>query len=152
MTGVPLTRNELAAGTLKERGVRKPQPVSVTTVNRVVQVLEQEGCVISRDREGREVVFQLRHVGTPKRAVSFPNLAEQATFTRIELVGSQFVVDFAVGKRHFRGISDNLTAPPIGKAATVKAIELHDNNTAGVTLVHQDTEYVIRHVQNISAM
>lgn len=159
LTGKAASRTELADAATVSYG-RKARPVSVTTVNRVLEVLEREGCTIRRSvgDDGRQAVFQVVHQGKRKVAREFPPIGAKAQIVRIELVGEGVMIDFGVeatqvkrgGQLRFRGVLDGVKAPSLGEAMTVRSVVLEDEVAANVMLAGKDIEYVLRGVQNIT--
>lgn len=143
LTGKQFTRQELV----------RDMDVSVTTVNRVVDVLEEQGAVIERwtADDGRQTVFRLARTGRPKRQVEYPALNAPALLVRAELIGESVVIDFQTGRSTYRGALDpGVTLPRLGESATVVGVAAQDGQPE-VTLRGDDgSPVVVRAVENIT--
>lgn len=124
LTGEPYTRQELSDGA---RGV------AVTTVNRVAEVLEENGCTVTRSTapDGKQAVFRVVAVDQPKR-IKYPSLADEARVVRAEMIGDDIVVDVVTtDKSKFRGRLASLKSQPaLGKAMKVRGVHMRDDDRA----------------------
>lgn len=127
LSGEPQTRQELVDGL----------DVSVTTVNRVAEVLSEAGASVIRQvaPDGRQAEFRVVSVGEPKHANQYPGLQDQAKFVGAEIVGSTLIVEFTTDKSRFRGTLKQLSRmPPLGKTAIIRSISLEDSGLADVVV------------------
>lgn len=144
LTGEPQTRQQLTEGLT----------VSITTVNRVVEVLEQAGAKIVRQLDGRQAEFRMVSVGKPKRANEYPALNQEVRFIGAELVGDAVLASFETDSgARFRGVLKSLSkVPPLGRPATVTGVAMKDQGLANVVvLTDGDTKPLrIDNVQNVT--
>jgi hypothetical protein len=130
LTGRPATRQQLVG-----------DRVGITTVNRVVAVLEQAGATIERSLDGRQIVYRVGTFSGPKKPYPFPQLDERGRLVKQELIGNERVVEFEVDSgMRFRGVLDHkITAlPPVGTEILVAGIARDQNRDCGtITLETQ---------------
>jgi hypothetical protein len=125
LSGKRVTRPELAG----------KHSVSVTSVNRVLKVLEDEGAQITRDVVDREAVFQFVSVVTRPSQARLPGLQQRATIVRSEIFGDSIMLDFVVDDSRYRGqVKSIQSVPPLGSTIQVTGISLVDDHTADVVL------------------
>lgn len=123
LTGRRMTRGQLANGS------------ALATVNRVIQILEEQGVKVSRDVDGREATFQVVAFEDPKGKVRIPSLDEEVTLVRDELLAGEHAIDFvtSTGAR-FRGVYPGMSSvPPVGTKAVVTGVA-RDGQEASVVL------------------
>lgn len=144
LTGAPQTRQQLTEGL----------DVSVTTVNRVAQVLEEAGAKVIRDiaDDGRQAEFRVISIGEAKKVNAYPQLQDEARFVGAELVGDSLIVEFQTSKSRFRGTMKTLSkVPPLGRSAVVRSISLEDSGLADVVLQTSDAKTLhILSVRNVT--
>ncbi len=126
LAGGPQNRHELHL----RFGV--PQP----TVNRVVDMLTEEGCHFHRSMDGRQSVFTLTSIGTPPHPAPYPALKATAQMVGANMVDSSYVLDFVIGKFRYRGTLKHLLKGdlPIGQSGTVVATEAETETTCSTVL------------------
>ena len=128
MSGKAMTRQQLAGS-----------PASVTTVNRVVQVLQQQGAIIRRDVVDRQARYQLVGIGEPKARLQPPNLDDPVTVVMAELVGQERMIEIenAAGVR-WRGRLSTQQQPQVGARGQVESLtKTGDHDTEAVIAIRQ---------------
>ncbi len=145
LSGKAYTRQQLVAGTR----------LSVTSVNRVVEVLTEAGASFSRDiaEDGRQARFRLVSIGDPKNAKPYPTVQDRAKIVRAEILGHETMVDFMVGAVRYRGALQGLSKQaPLGKIAKIMGVSL-DNAGAAVVALDIDGKSTIKlaDVHNVAA-
>jgi DNA-binding Lrp family transcriptional regulator len=149
MTGKPMSRNELVEGL----------NTSVTTVNRVVAMLQKAGAIITREigSDGKQAVFRLVEVTTPKTERPYLQLGDRVRVVAARLSGDDMLIDTSVGKYVYRGVVRGvITNVNLGGYATVVGIERVDDTLANVRFeVHGTTSgdrtVVLESVRNVTA-
>lgn len=144
LTGVPATRSELAAGV-----------VSLTTVNRVVDVLERQGCKVLRDKDGdgRRTVFQFVHIDKSEGPQRYPELFQRVKIIAGWLMGDSILLDFTAEEMKFRGIiRHSESSLPLGKSGVVTSVRRAESEpqNAIVALEFDDREIQVDNVQSIT--
>lgn len=128
LTGRPASREELVAD----------DGVSVTTVNRVVEILEEEGARIIREVNERQAVFQVVEVREPRKRLAFPELDAEGVIVKDELVGGDHVVEFSSDDKRFRGVFEAgagaMRLPPVGTTVLVDGVLRGERDSAVVVL------------------
>lgn len=95
MTGQPVERQQLVS----ELGV------ALTTVNRVVDVLREQGATIDRTSNGRRAIFQVVAADPNARHVRLPELDAEAQLISDVLLGDAHVVTLRAGRDQYRGVA-----------------------------------------------
>jgi HTH domain len=148
MTGKPMSRNQLVDGL----------GTSVTTVNRVVAVLQKAGAIVTREvgGDGKQAVFRLVEVTAPKTERPYLQLGDKVRVVAARLSGDDMLLDVSVGKYTYRGVVRGvITNVNMGGFATVVGIERVDDTLANVRFeVHGTTTgdriVVLESVRNIT--
>ena len=145
LTGKAHTRQQLVANT----------NLSVTTVNRVVEVLTEAGAVIVRDiaEDGRQARFRLTSIGDPKKAKAYPTIQDKAKIVRAEILGDDTMVDFTIESVRYRGALQGLSRQaPLGKVAKIMGVSLDSAGAAVVALdIDGKSTLKLANVHNVSA-
>ncbi len=145
LTGKPMTRQELSS---------RAGGVAITTINRVVEVLEECGATIVRSiaEDGRQARFTFTQMGKPRSKNTYPSLQQEAQIIRAEWVGGNVMIDFIAGNSRYRGLLATLTrTPPLGKKATVTGVQLQAEGQADVVLSTPGQKPMqVAHVQNVT--
>lgn len=144
LSGQPYTRQELVEDT----------HVSITSVNRVLEVLTTAGATFTRDiaEDGRQARFRLVSIGDPRLEKAYPTVSDEAKIVRAEIHGGDTMVDFVIGDVRFRGALQNLSKqPPLGKLARVTGVSLDKTGAAVVALdIRGSAPLHIANVHNVS--
>jgi predicted ArsR family transcriptional regulator len=125
MTGKPQTKYELVEGL----------NVSVTTVYRVVDRLEQAGAIITREigSNGRQTIFRLVDVSERRATRPYLQVGERVRVVAARVSGDDMLVDVATGRDTYRGVVRGvITNVNMGGYATVQAVERVDDTLSSV--------------------
>ncbi len=144
MTGKPRTRQELT----EDLGV------SVTTVNRVVDILEEAGAIVTRTiaEDGRQARFHVVAVAEPKARRRFPNIEDEVEVTGAYKIGDAVMIEIASDRASFRGQLRTLSKfIPVGANGKVNGINSTGDGLADVQLRVGDKNLVIEALQNVTA-
>jgi biotin operon repressor len=144
LTGSPQTRQELTDGL----------GVSVTTVNRVVEILTEAGAKVVRDvaDDGRQARFRIVDVQAPKATTRFPTLDEEVEIIGAWKVGNATMIDLASDKSQYRGQLKSLSKMiPLGKRGRITGIRSIDDGLAEFRIKTDDKELTVDAVRNVTA-
>lgn len=139
LTGRPMTRQELA----------EPDGIAVSSVNRVVERLEEAGAVILRDVDNRQAVFQVVEIRSPRRRNQAPQLDEEGKIISDQLVGDDRVIEVRVEKKRYRGINHGLANPPsVGTEIIVEGVARDGDETTVTFRASNGRKFQLDYVQN----
>ena len=125
MTGKPQTKYELVEGL----------NVSVTSVYRVVDRLEEAGAIITSEigSDGRQTIFRLVDVSERKAARPYLQVGERVRVIASRISGDDMLIDVTTGRDTYRGVVRGvITNVNMGGYASVQAVERVDDTLSNV--------------------
>lgn len=135
LTGRPQTRQELVEGL----------GISVTTVNRVVELLAEAGATVVRETapDGRQAQFRVVDVRSPRNATRFPGLGDELTITGAFRIGDSTMIDLEGDGSRYRGeLKSLMRMVPLGRIVTVRGIRAAGDGLADMEFADPDNRSV----------
>jgi biotin operon repressor len=143
LTGRPQTRQELVDGL----------GISVTTVNRVVELLTEAGATIVRDvaDDGRQARFRVVDVQAPRTQTRFPSLGDELEIVGAWRVGEATMIDLKGDGSVYRGeLKTLLRMVPLGMRSTVQRVALASAGQADVLLSDGEQDLQVDSLRNVT--
>lgn len=114
VSGEPQPRHELA----------QEVEVSGTSINRVVDLLQEEGAVIERRTtgDGRRAVFQLKGWGDTAPSMRHPQVGEAAELHSAAVLGDRVQVEVVTQSGRWRGLLQGAQPLRLGEEGVVESV------------------------------